>query len=195
MDIRWNAYSIIRLLHDGALRDLPRPQARENYRFLIENRAAREFELGHLLAHNGSQLEATERGIQQLNDFFRENVSEDPDRPRMILPEWISVSFDIGLFLGDFVISRHPHLRWGFEASPKSSIDFQQPVIVGFQNAGMKNYSWGFIRRVLGYANQIANEGNGPETVVVRGEEFTLREKEVDGSLFMRIVRGIDQHA
>lgn len=195
MDIRWNAYSIIRLPHDGALRDLPRAEARENYRFLIENRAAREFELGHLLAHNGSQLEATERGIQQLNDFFRENVTEDPDRPRGILPEWLSVSFDIGLFLGDFVISRHPHLRWEMETSPKSSVNYQQPVIAGFQNAGTKNYTRGFIDRVLRHANQIANEGNSPETVVLHGEEFSLGRNEVDGALFMRIVQSIDKYA
>jgi hypothetical protein len=57
------------------------------------------------------------------------------------LPEWYSIAGDIGLFLGDLMIERHPILHWEFFTWGKSSIAYQQPVIMGFGTEDPKSPS------------------------------------------------------
>ncbi len=192
--MQWGTYAIVRIPFPGMDDELARAEARANFEALMAQKAQRIQMLSDLLALNGIALTKDEAGVQELNDFFCDNVSEDPDRPRAVLPEWLSVCFDVALFLGDLLIERHPQLRWDLHVWGKSNINYQHPVIVGFTNVGgAKNYSQSFdFRR---YASKIANEFNAPEIVTIQGQPVTLAKTPVERDRFVRSLRSADELA
>ena len=91
---------------------LPRAEARQAFDRLMRAKPARIDMLRRLLKANAVRLDGTDAAIQDLNDWFYVNVEPDPRNPGRLLPDWYSVVNDIGLFLGDVLIERHPNLRW-----------------------------------------------------------------------------------
>ncbi|MDP9641168.1 hypothetical protein J2S53_001113 [Actinopolyspora lacussalsi] len=88
--------------------------------------------LREFLAWHGVELSSDDAGVQRLNDFFLAHVSEDPDSPGRLLPEWYSVALDMGLFLGDVMIERNPNLYWEFHTWGKKNTNYQKQVVAGF---------------------------------------------------------------
>lgn len=192
MTFTWGDYQIITLPYRGHAQDLSRAEARANYNRLMELKADRIQMLSCLLSANGIQLSADDDGVQRLNDFFVQNVTEDPDRPTAILPEWISVTFDVALFLGDAMIAHHPSLHWELHVWGKRNFDYQRAVISGFRNVQVKNYAKGLIDRLLGYAHEIANQANGPEIVTIRGHQLEIERTPIRPDLFLVLIHSED---
>src|SRR5207302_457887 len=114
MSIDWNCYEIYDPGAFGPLNTLPRAEARQAFDRLMRAKPARIDMLRRLLKANAVRLDGTDAAIQDLNDWFYVNVEPDPRNPGRLLPDWYSVVSDIGLFLGDVLIERHPNLRWEF---------------------------------------------------------------------------------
>ncbi|WP_322778621.1 hypothetical protein [Frankia sp. Cas4] len=132
MSIDWDGYEIYHPGVFGPLNTLPRREARQAFVRLMEAKPARIVMLGRLLKANGVELGTDDAAIQDLNDWFRAGVQGDPDKPGRLLPDWYSVVNDVGLFLGDVMIERHPNLRWEFFTWGKKNVSYQHHVIMVF---------------------------------------------------------------
>jgi hypothetical protein len=132
MNIDWGDYKIYRPGVVGPLNTLPRAEARIAYQKMMTEKHARVSELKGLLKANRIDLGTDDSSVQILNGWFQSNVEEDPERLGRLLPQWYSVVNDIGIFLGEIIIERHPHLRWEFYIWGKKNVAFQRHVIMGF---------------------------------------------------------------
>lgn len=132
MSVKWDGYGIYDPGPYGPLDALPRPEARQAFNKIMEAKPRRIEMLVNLLKANGIVLNDDKSSIQDLNDWYRRNVAEDPSAPGRLIPDWYSVASDIGLFLGDLFIARHPVLRWEFFTWGKKNVSYQRHVIMGF---------------------------------------------------------------
>jgi hypothetical protein len=88
-------------------------------------------------------------------DWFRNNFD---------IPDWdltevtISLSIDIGMYLGRIVENKNQNLVWKLGSKPRNNINYQQPVLVG---SGIVEFNPVHIVTTLAYG--IANQNNGPE--------------------------------
>lgn len=157
--------------------------------------------LGELLGRYGVELASSNEAIQDLNDWFYENVEADPGNPGRMLPIWYSVVHDISLFLGDAMIERHPNLRWEFFTWGKKNVHYQREVIMGFATEDPKFHtSRNLIEAVAMYGHRIVASRGSVATlgvvVVVRGTPIDLdaiegshRDREVNRDEFVSWMR------
>lgn len=172
MSVEWGSYELYELGFVGPFQDLPRVEARAEFARIMAAKGQRIEMLRGLLKSNGVELAPGADGIQNLNDWFRHNVEHDPARADGLLPEWYSVSFDIGLFLGEVLIGRHPNLHWEYFTWGKKNVSYQRPVIMGFSSVQNPKYNIDFWSQVETYGQSIVH-GRGPKpvygTTTVRG--------------------------
>ena len=148
----------------------------------------------------------TDVAVQDLNDWFRTHVQEDPHKPGRLLPDWYSVVNDIGLFLGDQMIARCPRLRWEFFTWGKKNVSYQRHVIMGFGTEDPKfKTNIDIDIAVATYAHRIvASHGSVPGygTHSVRGVEIDVDAaaarqgyREVEDDAFWQWIRGAESRA
>jgi hypothetical protein len=134
--------------------------------------------LRELTTADGCSLGGSDDALDALNAWFVDNTEPAANEPRLSSHRWASVAWDIGLFLGDCMIERFPHLRWEFETRGGKSYDgFQSPVVFGFTSGGARNPSFTVLQMVMDYAIQIIDRraGGYPQGVVtVRGMTIDL---------------------
>ncbi|PRB02299.1 hypothetical protein CQ044_15515 [Microbacterium sp. MYb64] len=131
-----------------------------------------------LLAADGHALDASDEGIDALNSWFIENTEPAADEPALPSLRWASVTWDVGLFLGDCMIARFPHLRWEFETRGGKSYDgYQSAVVFGFTSGGSRNPSFTVLQTAMDYAIEILDDraGGFPQgEATVRGISIDL---------------------
>lgn len=178
MKVNWIAYEPYDLGEIGARSQLPRAEARRVFEQCMNAKAERVGMLGRLLEANGVQLSAADASVQDLNDWFFDNVEAAPEAPGRLLLPWYSVVNDIALFLGDVMIQRHPTLRWEFFTWGKSNVAFQRHVIMGFSTEDERFHTNIDVEtRVAAYAHAIVqSRGSTPTygTVEVRGTRIDV---------------------
>jgi hypothetical protein len=155
VSIDWDGYEIYDPGVHGPLGTLPRAGARRAFDALMTARPSRNEILRRLLKANGLDLGSSDLAIQDLNDWFREHVQDDPDSPGRLLPEWYSVVNDLSLFLGDVMIERHPNLSWTFYTWGKTNVSYQRHVIMGFAQVPNPKYCVDVDRVLATYAHRI----------------------------------------
>jgi hypothetical protein len=97
----------------GPLHEADRDAAEMHFFGLMEEKAARKRELAGVARHSGGfELDGSDASVAALDGWFRANVEADPDLPERLRPIWYAVARDIGLWLGDLLIKRHPQLEW-----------------------------------------------------------------------------------
>ncbi|MEZ2373271.1 hypothetical protein [Arthrobacter sp. RCC_34] len=135
-------------------------------------------ELRDLLALNGIDLDGSDDSISDLDTWFFHNIEPDPDVPGRLLPMWYSVCRDIGLFLGDIMIKRHPNLRWEFFIWGRSNVSYQKHVIMGFGAEDPKHRTnLDVDRAVATYGHRIVADRGSVQTygtVDIRGVNLDL---------------------
>jgi hypothetical protein len=161
----------------------------------MDEKPARIEILRQLLRGNGVELSGADAGIQDLNDWFVDNVQPDSDKPGRLAPEWYSVVHDVALFLGDAAIERFPNLRWEFFTWGKKNVSYQQHVLMGFGQVSELNPhdNIDLNRAVATYGHRIvASRGSTAlvGTLEVRGTEI-----DVDAILARQSVNGIEPDA
>lgn len=134
MSVDWDGYEPFDPGVWGPVQDLPRKDARAAYDRLMAERTQRVAALRSLLEANGVDVGGSwaDVGVQALNDWFRREVETDKGDPTRLRSVWYSVVNDIGLALGDLMISRSPSLRWAFFDESKKDAAYQRHVIMGF---------------------------------------------------------------
>lgn len=75
VNMDWNGYEIYHPGVFGPLETLPRREARQAFNRLMAAKSARIEMLRGLLKANGVELGSTDAAVQDLNDWFRANVS------------------------------------------------------------------------------------------------------------------------
>jgi len=197
MSVDWNGYEIYHPGVSAPLQTLPRAEARQAYERLMQAKPARIGMLRQLLKANGVELDSSDAAIQDLNDWFYVNVEPDPDNPGRLLPDWYSIANDIGLFLGDVMIERHPNLLWEFFAWGMKNVSYQRPVIMGFSTEDPKFHTnidpdrsvSTYGHRIIAQRGSVATHG----TVTVRGAQIDVdaiaaqhRGREIETDAFLR---------
>ncbi|WP_284294313.1 hypothetical protein [Luteimicrobium album] len=178
MTIDWAGYQPYRTGSTKPPKALSRKEARRVYEHCMASRPQRREMLARLLGSSGIALAASDSGIQELNDWFLQHLEPDPDRPGRLGGEWYSVCHDIGLFLGDTMIERHPKLHWEFFVWGKTSNAFQRHVIMGFSTEDPKRHTnLDIDGSVATYGHRVVeSRGSVPTygTVTVRGVELDV---------------------
>ncbi|MFF1820697.1 hypothetical protein ACFVWG_25550 [Kribbella sp. NPDC058245] len=140
MSVNWDGYKPFDPGVSGPLNELTRREARAAFERLMAAKSERIDELRRLLANNGVELSSSAPGLQALNDWFRSEVEGDPAVSRL-RPIWYAVVNDIGLFLGDALIERNPHLKWVMFDKGKRDLAYQRHVIMGFTEVANPKYN------------------------------------------------------
>jgi hypothetical protein len=155
MNMEWDDYEIYQPGVFAPMHTLARREARQAFNRLMAAKPGRIQMLRRLLKANGVELGGTDAAVQDLNDWFRPNVQEDPQKPGRLLPIWYSVVNDIGLFLGDLMIARCLQLRWEFYTWGKKDVSYQRHVIMGFRHVPNPKYNIDIDRLVATYGYRI----------------------------------------
>lgn len=148
------AYSVFDPGVSRPLNELSRGDARAAFERLMAAKADRINVLGHLLEGNEVVLADSDRGLQDLNDWFRTSVEADASSPGRLQPRWYSVVNDVALFIGDAMISRCPSLRWSFYDAGAKDVSFQRHVIMGFTSVPNPKYNIDVDRLVATYGHR-----------------------------------------
>lgn len=155
MSVDWNGYEPYVPPHYGPLHEMPRSQARECYKHLMAAKPERIEQLRKLLDANGVRLDSSDAGIQALNDWLRENVEPSMDNPERLHNLWYAVVNDVGLFLGDILISRYSGLRWEMFTAGRKNVAYHKHVIVGFAHVPNPRYNIDIDRLVATFAYRV----------------------------------------
>lgn len=131
--MEWHEYELYQPVRFGLHSELSRKDARAEYENLMSQKDQRVALLADLVAHDGVTLDWSDESVQALNGWFADHAEEDEERRGFIAGRWVSVAIDIALYLGEILITRHPHLRWEFYTwGGKRAHGFHQAVIMGF---------------------------------------------------------------
>lgn len=167
--IDWSTYDTSSLwtgVSPGPRAALPRVEAEEAFRTLMAARPDRRQQLRRLCTANGLALESSDAGVQALNDWFVASVEVADNTPGRLASPWYAVCRDVGLFLGDALIERHPHLHWGFYIGKPNEPSHQCHVVMGFANAA-PGYQIDLDRMVVTYAHAVVlSEAARPDRFV-----------------------------
>jgi len=76
----------------------------------------------------------TELNKKQMYDYF---YNEKPSKKISTL--WQFVAMDIGIYLGECLIHKHPDkgLYWGYVTKPRNYIDVNRPLLMGLKKSGL----------------------------------------------------------
>lgn len=154
--MEWGDYEWYRRGVEGKLSDAPRPVARAAFDRLMEAKSERIQMLIDLAGTQGFHVDSTDGGVQRLNDWFCAFVEEDPESMGRMKDGWYSVGTDIGLFLGETAIQRHPDLHWEFFTWGKRNISYHRAVIMGFSTDNPKfHINFDPADYVVGYGHRL----------------------------------------
>lgn len=193
MTVNWDDYEIYDPGVSAPMNTVPRAEASRAFDKAMSEKPARIEMLRRLLKANGVELDGSDAGIQDLNDWFVANVESDPDNPGRLTPEWYSIAHDAALFLGEVILERCPGLRWEFFTGGKKDVSYQRHVITGFTQVPNSKYNLDLNRRVVTYGHRlVASRGSVAQhgTVSVRGVDI-----DVDAAVARQPAREIEEDA
>ena len=139
--IEWGGYEPYVPIVRQPLGEVPRKEARAEFKKLMSEKEQRIAALTELLRVNGLELSATDEGLQDLNDWFVKEVERDSDHPERLLSRWYGVVNDMALFVGDVMISRYPNLKWVMYEWGAKNMSYHRHVIMGFTNVANPKYN------------------------------------------------------
>lgn len=178
MTVDWDAYHPFDPGVEGPAATLPRRDARRLFDALMAARGARLEMLSRLVATDGIQLSMDDLAVQRLNDWFVANLEMDESVPGRPAPRWFAVAHDVALFLGEVMISRHPHLRWEFFVWGQKNVSYHRHVIMGLATENPRfRTNIDIDLMVSGYAHRVLNARGTPlhlGIVNVRGATIDL---------------------
>jgi hypothetical protein len=180
--VDWGGYEAFDPGFAGApLHEVDRDAAEMHFFGLMEEKQERKRQLAELARHSGGfELDGSDESVEALDRWFRANVEADPDRPERLRPMWYAVAQDIGLWLGDLLIERHPHLEWRLFVWGKTDVSYQRPVVIGFKVPNPK-YNADFEWTVDVYGHRLVKGLKAPEGELLA--TLHLREEEAEGKL------------
>jgi hypothetical protein len=141
----------------GPSETLSRRDAQKDFDYFVSSLDERIAALNRLASRNeGPELDYSDESVLALNEWFVDRCEPEPDQERWpggLTPEWYGVVNDIKAYLGQILIGCRPHLKWVLSTDGgKRDVDYQKPVISGFQNVPSKKYAveYGSLVAILG---------------------------------------------
>ena len=132
MAVDWSGYPIVPILNVGRSSELPRAEARANFKYELSIKEERKQALAELTAQNGIILEDSYDCYARLNLWYRDNIAPEPGDEKNLLVEWVCFARDLNMFMGDALIARYPQLKWVFYTTSKKSENYQTGVLKGY---------------------------------------------------------------
>lgn len=128
----------------GVWRELRRKDAHAAFTRLMNAKKQRLSILGQTLARSGIDLPSPENAddlaFDRLEQWYVLNVAADANDRSRLDPIWYSITSDIGLYLGDAMISRGPGTMWTFYTADRRADSYQEAVITGFSGVPNPKY-------------------------------------------------------
>ncbi|MBI1220569.1 MAG: hypothetical protein GC186_18715 [Rhodobacteraceae bacterium] len=88
--------------------------------------------LGKWFAQN---VETRRKSLEEIAEFSSHGASLIAAPDTELTNHTFSIAIDSGMYLSEVLLERNPDLRWGQDLIRKKSIDYGQPVLVGFGRA------------------------------------------------------------
>lgn len=103
-------------------------EARKQFRALMDVRLDRVEGLARV---TGIPLDGSDRSFVSLSEWMLAELRPDPERET---PDAFgrSVARDVGLYLGETLVTRWPQLKWDLVTSGPTFADYREPVVSGF---------------------------------------------------------------
>ena len=116
--------------------------ARKSFTALMAARPQRIVDLTAWLANQGVVLGDTREQLDTLEQWLITNAVSTPDQNGNPTTArlWGSICQDVGMYLGDLLITRHPFLHWTFPDLSEKYEERFAPAVTGFP---VPNKKWG----------------------------------------------------
>ena len=134
-------------------REMSHKEAKEYFDWFVRQIPAR-MEMLQRATNTNNMLEFSPQILVLLGEFLNKNVQlrvltdAEISQEQAKLPAWfqdfmpdkvlsdqtISLCVDIGIVLGEMLISAHHRLKWDFHHNRKNDVNYQQPILVGFRH-------------------------------------------------------------
>lgn len=133
------------------IEQMSKRELRAYFEWFLENRRSRVSELESLITANGDfrwVADFTPRSLASLGDWmcqieFEARVVRARDTPpalRKIVPtefrlaaRTLSIAADVGIYLGEVMISQHEDVHWTQSLESKRDADYGAPILDGFR--------------------------------------------------------------
>ncbi|GAA1483185.1 hypothetical protein GCM10009624_36260 [Gordonia sinesedis] len=118
---------------DRPVYELPRRTARIMFETVMQQKNSRKKYIRMLTSRSGLELDGSQESLRALERWLMENAEEDPDRPGFPTPEWYSIGWDAGLYVGDVLVDRYAKCapKWELStAGGKTEVNYHYPVLM-----------------------------------------------------------------
>jgi hypothetical protein len=116
---------------------MARAEARTAFKEIVASVSERRAALEQLVTLNGFSNDTG--GWTRMFDKHAESVNHE------LTELWRSVVFDVSVTMSDMLIERSAGaITWKFYAGSKKSLDYHQPVLIGFTNVPARYYHYSF---------------------------------------------------
>lgn len=140
---------------------MTKKQAQEHFDWFVNEIPVRiKLLLGAIKASgvkNIEQFDISPESLPLLWAWLKERITTAPKSQEEIkelhstLPNWVledisdwkldsgtlTMAVDVSLYFAEVFLKEFPHLHWGFKNKPKSDIDVNKPVIIGFKGGAL----------------------------------------------------------
>jgi len=166
-------------------------EARTKYRELMAVRANRIDQLQWL---SGELLDHSDDSLMALNSWLVDNVQPNPFNDEIPNGLWRSVSRDIGLYVGEVIISRYSWLRWELRTTGRTFVDYRELVIRGFKNVISPGYEIGPCGIVFRNSCNALNTSRVSQ-VEIDGSLIEIDLGPIKRDTYVGVVNGVDEFA
>jgi hypothetical protein len=129
--VKWHHYELVRI--DYVPTEKGKAEAKKVSAALLASKPQRIRQFSELLLANDIDQDVDqEAGLRSVYDFFLQNAELSPGA-QTLSDTWESFAVDLGLVLGDQMITRKPYLKWAFLDGDKRQLDAWQTGLTGFE--------------------------------------------------------------
>jgi hypothetical protein len=179
MTADWTDYPLFTVVGVGLSSKLSRADAQARHKHSMAVKEKRKAVLAELTKRNGIELENSYQCFNDLNVWFRDNISLEPGHDDKLLAEWYSFTTDLNLYMGDCLIERYPWLRWALQTTSKRASSYQSSVIRGYRQSEITHveFNLNFARWGLAYVTDPHYRASVFAGAFINGEDLTAKDR------------------
>ncbi|MBW7477839.1 hypothetical protein K0T92_24310 [Paenibacillus oenotherae] len=140
---------------------MSKKQVQEHFNWFVKEVPARIEILIEAIEASGlrniEKFDMTPESLNPLWGWVKERINTVPKSHEELnelsntLPSWIledmsdwkldsgtvTLAIDVSLYFAEVFLREYPHLQWGFISKPKSDVDINKPVVMGFKGGAL----------------------------------------------------------
>jgi len=141
--------------------EMTKKQAQEHFEWFVREIPARiKILMGAIEASgvkNMEQFDTTPESLSPLWAWLKDRIKtvpksqEEMNELKSTLPSWVlddvsdwkldsatlTLAVDVSLYFAEVFLKKYPHLHWGFKNKPKSDVDVNKPIVLGFKGGAL----------------------------------------------------------